>query len=574
MRRVSLLAIAGFVALAAGTMPAQAQIGGLLGDSDVTSGSVSSGGGEAKADPERRRGGRPARAKRVVDVAPYLELDQTAIFDLKGGNGDVLTYTTVAAGVTASIQTQSVAVGADVRYAHQFAWNRNASDQDIVSGIVNARADILRNLLSLEGGALATRVRTDGFVGANNSLASASTTNHVYSLYVGPNLSVPVGDLTLTGAYRLGYNRVDSDNSAAAALGLPVTGSFEDSWIHNANAAIGMQPGPLPFGWSVGVGYVRETSSQLSQRFDQKFARADVTVPVGPTVALVGGVGYEKIEISNKDALRDGNRIPVRDGLGRFVTDPASPRRLSYDQDGLIWDAGVLWRPSPRLQAEARVGHRYGSMSYTGSLSWQPDRRTAINAVLFDSIDSFGRAMNSSLANLGTDFYVVRNPFSGDLGGCAFANGQGGGTCFNDTLTGIGTANFRNRGIFAQYARRGDPWAFTIAAGYSRRKFIADSQSALAAANGLVDQNYFASVGVMRPIDAVSTFDAQAYFNYFDSGINGVGDVTNIGANASYRRTLLRRLTASAAIGIDSLDRQGQQAFISLLAQLGLRYQF
>jgi hypothetical protein len=50
--------------------------------------------------------------------------------------------------------------------------------------------------------------------------------------------------------------------------------------------------------------------------------------------------------------------------------------------------------------------------------------------------------------------------------------------------------------------------------------------------------------------------------------------VTNIGANMSYRRTIWRRLQASAAVGIDSIDRQGQEAFVSLLAQLGLRYQF
>jgi hypothetical protein len=254
------------------------------------------------------------------------------------------------------------------------------------------------------------------------------------------------------------------------------------------------------------------------------------------------------------------------------VTDPASPRRLSYDQDGIIWDAGVMWRPSPRLQAEGRVGHRYGSMTYTGSLNWQ-SRRTSIGVTLFDSVDSFGRALNGSLANLGTDFNVIRNPFSGDLGGCAFNNGQSGGACFNDTLTGIATANFRNRGIVGQVSRQGDPWTATLAAGYVRRKFIADSQSVLAAANGLVDQNYFVAIGVQRPIGTVSTFDAQAYFNYFDSGF-GVGDVTNIGANASYRRTVWRSLQASAAIGIDSIDRQGQEAFVSLLAQIGLRYQF
>ncbi len=548
--------------------PLHAQAGGLLGDSDVMAGRGGEG-GKRDAPKEARK----KRSTRVVTISPYLEIDQSAIVDLKGGNGDVLTYTSVAAGLNASIQTRSVSIGADVRYEHQFGWGSNSRDQDIISGIVNGRVDLVPNMLSLEAGALATRVRTDGFTGANNSLAAASSTSNVYSTYIGPNFQAPIGDLNVTAAYRLGYNRVDTNNGAAALIGLPA-GTFEDSWIHNANVAIGMQPGVLPFGWSVGAGYVRETASQLSQRYDDKFVRADVTVPVGPTLALVGGVGYEKIEISNKDALRDVNGVPIRDGNGRFVTDQASPRRLSYDQDGFIWDAGVLWRPSPRLSAELRVGHRYGSMSYTGKATWEPSRRTSVSVTLFDSIDSFGRALNGSLANLGTDFFVSRNPFSGDLGGCAFANGQAGGACFNDTLTGISTANFRNRGIFAQLARRGDQWTFTAAAGFARRKFIGDSQSVLSSVNGLADDNYFASIGIMRSIDADSTLDANAYANYFDSGISTLGDVTNIGANVAYRRTIWRRLAASGAVGIDSIDRKGQEAFISLLAQIGLRYQF
>ena len=41
-----------------------------------------------------------------------------------------------------------------------------------------------------------------------------------------------------------------------------------------------MQPGTLPFGWAVSVGYDREDAGQLDKRFEGKYARADVTVPV------------------------------------------------------------------------------------------------------------------------------------------------------------------------------------------------------------------------------------------------------------------------------------------------------
>ena len=553
-------------------MPARAQVGDMLGDSDVTGG-AGPGAPGARRGPEERPADRRGPRERPVRIAPYLEVDQTALVNLKGGGDDVLTFTSVAAGVQANVQTHNVAIGADLRYEHMFSWNDNAPDQDIVSGIAIGRVDLVRDRLSLEAGGLATRMRADGLIGANNSLVGVGFTNHVYSAYVGPNLTVPLGDLYLTGSYRLGYNRVDQDDDAVPGITLP-GGTFDESWFHHATASVGMRPGLLPFGWSVGGGYLRENASQLDQHFIDKYVRADVTVPISPYVALVGSVGYEDIKISNRDALRGEDGEPIRDAGGRFVTDPASPRRLSYDQDGFIWDAGVLWRPNPRLSAEFRIGHRYGSMSYTGNLTWRPSRHTALSVTLFDSIDSFGRMLNSSLANIGTDFYIVRNPFSGDLGGCIFNNGQAGGACFTDTLSGITSANFRNRGVFAQFARISDPWTITAALGYARRKFIGDAQSVLSVVSGLSDDNYFADIGVTRQLGAVSAIDANAYFNYFDSGFSAFDDVVNIGANIGYRQMLMRRLTASAAVGIDSVDRKGQEAFISLLAQIGLRYQF
>jgi hypothetical protein len=569
MMRAFRLASLGMAAMLASLplAPAHGQATGLLGDSQVSQGR----GSDAKQDEPAPR--RRARPQRVVDVSPYLQVDQSAIWDLKGGNGDVLTYTTVAAGVSATIQTNALAVGADVRIERQFSWNQGETDQTILSGLVAARADVVPNLLSIEGGAIATRARSDGFTGANNSLLGGSTSN-VYSTYLGPTLTAPLGELTVNGAYRLGYNRIDNDDGSAVALGLPVTGTFDESWVHNLSGSVGMQPGVLPVGWSVGAGWLRETASQLDQRYDQKFVRADLTFPVAPTIALLGGVGYEKIEISNRDAVRDVDGLPVRDSRGRFLTDQTAPRRLSYDDSGFIWDVGVMWRPGPHLSAEVHVGHRYGSMSYTGNLSWQPSRRTTVSVILFDNIDSFGRAMNSSLANLGTDFYVGRNPFSGDINGCAFASGGGTGACFTDTLTGISAANYRSRGVFAQFVRQSNDWTVSLAGGYSNRKFISDSRSVLASANGLADQNYYATFGLARSLDAVSSIDVTTYLNYFDSGLATVGNATQMGGYVSYGRTITRRLEASAAVGIDSIDREGQQALASLLAQIGLRYSF
>src|SRR3546814_10044554 len=66
----------------------------------------------------------------------------------------------------------------------------------------------------------------------------------------------------------------------------------------------------LPLGLVASAGYGREDASQLDQRFEDEWARLDATLPVSPTLALIGGVGYEKIEISQRSPLLDGNGVP------------------------------------------------------------------------------------------------------------------------------------------------------------------------------------------------------------------------------------------------------------------------
>ncbi len=139
-----------------------------------------------------------------------------------------------------------------------------------------------------------------------------------------------------------------------------------------------MGPGKLPFGWLLSAGYDREDASQLDQRYEGRYYRGDVTLPVSATLALTGGVGYEDIEASQRRALRDANGAPVIDGRGRFVTDPNSPRLLAYDTDGLIYDAGVIWRPNRRTTLEARAGWRYGGEMLVGSLDYRISRDSGL----------------------------------------------------------------------------------------------------------------------------------------------------------------------------------------------------
>src|SRR5690606_20245929 len=110
-----------------------------------------------------------------------------------------------------------------------------------------------------------------------------------------------------------------------------------------------------------------------------RHVRGDVIVPVSPVLAVVGGVGYEDVEVSSRDALRDAAGNPVIGNDGRYVTDESAPRVIAYETDGLIWDVGVMWRPSRRTSLEAFVGKRYDSTTYYGTFAYAPNARESVN---------------------------------------------------------------------------------------------------------------------------------------------------------------------------------------------------
>ncbi|MGD9809923.1 MAG: hypothetical protein AB7U35_01140 [Sphingobium sp.] len=514
----------------------------------------------------------PLRAEARSEVTPYIELDQTFIANLKGGSDDVLTYTSVAVGIDASGSARWAEGVASIRYEHQFGWGDRAPDSDIVSGIVRGRFMVTPETLSVEGGALATRVRTDGFTSGSGSLVSAGdAVTHVYSAYVGPSFTHRIDDVTVKAAYHIGYSRVDDDVNLAIG-GVPVLGVFDESVYQTANVSVGMGPGDLPFGWELSAGFDREDVTELDQRYVGKWVRGDVTVPVSPTLALVGGVGYEDIRISQRAALLDGSGNPVIGRHGGLVSDTSVPRLIAYDVDGLIWDVGVLWRPSPRTSLEARIGRRYDSMHYIGSFSWRMSPSSLLQIAYYDTIDSFGRALHGNLIALPTaGFNVSRNPFSGDLTGCA--GGTNGGTCFNDALSAINASNYRHSGISAQYSRTENRWNWGAGMGWSQRKFIVPRGTIFSAFNGTRDDYYYAELFGGMKLDIASSLGATLYANYYDAAPGGI-DFTNYGSYVTYNRLFGRRLSAQAALGLDAIDASNIETIVSLLGQVGVRYQF
>lgn len=543
--------------------------GGSSGGDDVK---ASDGSGSSDRGDRAGRGGRNA-GSRGVRITPYIEAAQIVTAELSPGD-DTLTYSTVAAGVDASIQGRNNGLSVSLRYEHRFGWGR-AADSNTISGVANGYATVVPGL-TMHAGALAarTRVGVDGSSALSPIDVGNDAVTQVYSVYAGPSLATHAGPVAVNANYRIGYSKVEAPDAFVNTPGQPPVDVFDDSVVQYADVKAGVKPGQiLPVGLSAGASYYREDVSNLDQRIENFAARADVTVPITNTLHVVGGIGYEDVEISGRDAVRDAAGNPVVGNDGRYITDKSGPRLIGYDVSGLIWDAGVIWRPSRRTALEAHVGRRYGSTTYYGTFAYAPNPRAAFNVSVYDSIAGFGGQLARSLDGLPTDFEVVRNPLTGGFGGCV--SSLDGGNCLSGALSSVRSSAFRARGVMATYSVNFGRMNAGLGGGYDRRRFIGAPGTVLAQQSGVVDENYWLAGFLSRRLDADSGVRGEVRANWFQSGSSLNGDGTAIGATASYYRNLTRRLSATAAVGIDGIDREEplpDQWIASAL--LGLRYSF
>jgi uncharacterized protein (PEP-CTERM system associated) len=303
--------------------------------------------------------------------------------------------------------------------------------------------------------------------------------------------------------------------------------------------------------------------------------RGDVAVPVTSDVQLVGGVGYEDVEVSSRDVLRDSGGAPVIGSDGRFVTDESSPRVIAYETSGLIWDAGVMWRPSRRTALEAHVGKRYDSTTYYGTFAWAPNSRSSFNVAVYDGVTGFGGAMTTVLAELPAQFEALRNPISGDIAGCVQATE--GNSCFGAAFGSIRSAVFRSRGVMASYGADFGRTSLALGAGYDRRKFIGAQGTILEDANGVIDENIWLAANLNRQLDARSDLGFNAYANWFDSGFDDAGSTMGYGVSAYYDRSIVAGLSGTVAVSLDAITRDAalaEEDQVAASALAGLRYSF
>jgi hypothetical protein len=508
-----------------------------------------------------------------AEIVPYIEAAQVFTKELQPGD-DSVTYTALAAGVDASISGRNSAASVSLRYERRIGYDDSSVDGDTISGVARAGIMVAKGV-TFEAGALAaqTRVEGNGASSLGGFAGDDDATSQIYSAYAGPSIHTMAGDVEIEGHYRFGYTKVEAPDAVVLAPGTQPVDVFDDSTVHMAAVRAGVRPDVVaPVGVGVGGGWNEQNVSNLDQRVSDRHLRADVTVPIDNSVAVVGGVGYEDVEVSSRDAVRDGLGRPVVGPDGRFVTDDNAPRQLAYETDGLIWDAGVLWRPSRRTSLEAYVGRRYGSMTYHGAFTYAPDSRTSMAVAVYDNVTSFGGVMVDQISGLPAQFDAFRNPISGQIGGCV-ASLEGGG-CFAGALGTVNSAVFRSRGGAASVSVDLGRTQLGVGAGYDRRTFIAAAGTAIGALDGLVDDHAWYALYANTQLDARSVLSADANVSWFQSELDPGGDILGYSAALSYRRNLIRGLSASAAIGLDGISRENLDDFLSASALLGLRYSF
>ena len=487
-----------------------------------------------------------------------------------GGDLTSATYTAVAVGVDAMVNGRNNQGMVSLRYERRFGWGR-AANTNSVTGVAHMSSAIIPETLRMDYGGYAGRTHIE----SNGAAVSASSDalTQVYSLYAGPTLTTHAGDVAITGHYHIGYTKIGSADNVLVPAGQARADIFDHSTVHDAKLAAGVRPGEvLPVGLSVEGGYYQEDVSNLAQRVKDAHVRGEITIPVADDVALVGGLGYEKTTVSSHNAVLDATGAPVLDSSGRLITDYTTPRYIAFDSDGLIWDVGVVWRPSRRTNMEVHVGRRYGEVGAYGFLTYQPNDRTSFNIVAYNNIAGFGGTLTNSLMNMPSQFSAVRDGITGNLTSCVSSSQSGG--CLAGALGSANSTVYRGRGVSVSYGLDFSRIRTGIGAGWDRRQYIASTQTVLAALNGKVDQYFWAGAFVGATLTPHSSFETTVDAYHFQSGLSSAGDLNAIRAVGLYQYYFSHHLTASASLAIDGISRQQLDDIWAASGSVGMRYTF
>ncbi|WBO24118.1 porin family protein [Sphingomonas abietis] len=515
----------------------------------------------------------PAAAR--TTITPYIEVQQVFTADLSGHDQDAVTYTGLSAGVDATLDGKHVQGQIDYRYDHYFAWSHKYQDSDVHQGL---GVLVYQPTPELSFNAAGIATRTSGNYGRRAPAFIAgdtSNTQQIYSAQVGPSYATNFGDLAFNADYRFAWTRAsDGDGSLDLGPGQPVLQDNFTTTDHVVDASIGTKPGGLglPVGLTLSGGASRDQIHFLGGRMDDYYGRADITVPITPAIAAVGGVGYERNRAGQDAILTDADGNAILDDKRHLQGDHSKKRLLSYDQDGLIWDVGVLWRPSARTSLEVRGGKRWGETVVTGHFQHQIDPNSTVEVVAYDDVTSFGRQLSSGVGSLPSNFSSFAAPIPTTLAGCVFGANGGQGGCL-PALSSASSDFYRSRGVYANWSTSHGLWTYGIGVDYDHRHYLQpDFGPTIANLNAANSQSVTANGVAVRKLTPVSSVSFTGVGGWYDDDALNSSSYWVYGGALSYYRGFGEHLSGTASVSIFSGSGENRSNDVVGTGMVSVRY--
>ena len=509
--------------------------------------------------------------RRLV-IHPYIEASHN-LESFYSPTSSELTYTDVVVGAEVTVNGRNNQGVASVRVDQRIGYG-TVSNGTGVTGIATFSSAILPNTLRIDYGGYAneTYVSSNGAT-LGNTPQTIGQRQQVYAGFAGPTLSTHLGDVGVTGHYRVGYtsigeNGFDANNTFRNGIDV-----FGHSVVQDGRLAAGVRPGQWGWiGFNIIGGYYNEQESNLNQDLNSEYARGEVIVPVTGDLAIVAGGGYEKVLVTSHDAIRDGAGNPVLDPNGRYITDWASPIYTALHKDDAIWDAGIEWRPSRRTNLEAHVGHRYGQLSEYGSFTYMPSPRQNLSIVVYDNLGGFGGDLNNTLSNLSSQFQTVRDGITGNISSCLSSAAAGG--CLGGVLGSANSAFGLAHGATIGYDLHFGRWDTGVGFGYDVHRYISSAQTVDAHINGKADTYYWVDAFVGASINEKSQFQTTMNVYKYHSGLVLNSDVTSLRIVSIYQYFPTKHLSFNASLALNASFNQTQRDLWSSTLSMGVRYTF
>ena len=265
-----------------------------------------------------------------------------------------------------SIRGSGGRVSVDLDYRYNRLFHANESQRDQGFNLLNARgqAEVLDQAGFIDATASMSRQVTDTGAATSNSAAGQTTgRTEVKSFEVSPYLLNHFGSWAQSEA-RVRYGYVDVDNQ-----------SVPNSTITEGLFRIrsGHEFGRL--GWTGTVDRIKEDRGNITPHRTSLHGDVDLRYAVSHNVSLLGGVGYEDIDDNT----------------------------LVGDTDGVTWNVGLSYNPSPKTALRGTYGHRFNAENISLNADYDVTQRTRFSLRYTDSQQTSQRLINQDLAYLTVD---------------------------------------------------------------------------------------------------------------------------------------------------------------------------